>query len=69
LVVRVWGVQYREELILNFTVFVVRDWGEQYNEELVLNDTVICEGLGRAIKRGTDSERYCACCEGLGRAI
>ena len=26
-VVRVWGEQYREELILNVTVFVVRVWG------------------------------------------
>jgi hypothetical protein len=26
-VVRVWGGQYREELILNVTVFVVRFWG------------------------------------------
>jgi len=25
--VRVWGGQYREELILNVTVFVVRVWG------------------------------------------
>jgi len=25
-VVRVWGGQYREELILNVTVFVVRVW-------------------------------------------
>ena len=27
-VVRVWGGQYREELILNVTLFVVRVWGE-----------------------------------------
>jgi len=26
-VVRVWGVRYREELILNITVFIVRVWG------------------------------------------
>jgi len=26
-VVRVWGAQYREELILNVTVFVVWVWG------------------------------------------
>ena len=25
--VRVWGGQYREELILNVNVFVVRVWG------------------------------------------
>jgi len=30
-------VQYREELILNVTVFVVRFWGGQYREELILN--------------------------------
>ena len=29
-VVRVWGGQYREELILNFTMFVVSVWGGQY---------------------------------------
>ena len=39
-VVRVWGGQYREELMLNVTVFVVRVWGEQYREELILNVTV-----------------------------
>jgi len=32
--------QYREELILNVTVFVVRVWREQYREELILNVTV-----------------------------
>ena len=32
--------QYREELILNVTVFVVRVWGGQYREELILNVTV-----------------------------
>jgi len=37
---RVWGGQYREELILNVTVFVVRMWGGQYREELILNVTV-----------------------------
>ena len=40
LVVRVWGGQYREELILNITVFVVRVWREQYREEQILNVTV-----------------------------
>jgi hypothetical protein len=39
-VVRVWGGQYREELILNVTVFVVRVWGVQYREEKMLNITV-----------------------------
>jgi hypothetical protein len=49
-VVRVWGGQYREELILNVTVIVVRVWGGQYREELILNvNCVCCEGLGRAI--------------------
>ena len=37
---RVWGGHYREELILNITVFVVRVWGGQYREELILNITV-----------------------------
>ena len=32
--------QYREELILNVTVFVVRGLGGQYREELILNVTV-----------------------------
>ena len=39
-VVRVWGGQYREELIVNVTVFVVRDWGRKYREELIVNVTV-----------------------------
>jgi len=30
--VRVWGGQYREELIVNVTVFVVRVWGGQYRD-------------------------------------
>jgi len=47
--VRVWGGQYREELILNITVFVVRVWEGQYREELILNVTVCCESLGRVI--------------------
>ena len=37
---RVWGGQYREELILNVTVLVVRVWGGEYREEPILNDTV-----------------------------
>ena len=48
-IVRVWGGQYREELILNVTVFVVRVWGGQYREELMLNVTVfvvrLCESI------------------------
>jgi len=40
IVERVWGRQYREELILNVTVFVGRVWGEQYREELIVNVTV-----------------------------
>ena len=46
-VVRVWGGEYREELILNVTVFVVSDWGGQYREELILNVTVFVVGLDR----------------------
>ena len=37
---RVWGGQYREELILNVTMFVMRVWVGQYREELILNVTV-----------------------------
>ena len=32
--------EYREELILDITVFVLRVWGGQYREELMLNVTV-----------------------------
>ena len=46
-VVRVWGGQYREELILNITVFVVRVWGMQNREELILNVTVFVSGTGK----------------------
>jgi len=38
--VRVWGVQYREERILNVTLFVVGFWEGEYREELILNVTV-----------------------------
>jgi len=38
--VRVWEGQYREELILNVTLFFVRVWGGQYRKELILNVTV-----------------------------
>jgi hypothetical protein len=37
---RFWGGEYREEVILNVTVFVVRVKGGQYIEELILNYTV-----------------------------
>jgi hypothetical protein len=33
-------MKYREELLLNVTVFVVRVWGGQYSGELILNITV-----------------------------
>ena len=39
-VVRIWGGQYREELIQNVTVLVVSVLGGQYREELILNVTV-----------------------------
>ena len=65
-VVRVWGGQYREELILNVTVLFVRVWRREIQRG---TDTecycVCCEGLGRAIERGTDTECYCVICEGL----
>ena len=32
--------QYREELILNVTVFVVGVWAGEYREELILNIAV-----------------------------
>ena len=47
-VVRVWGGQYREQLILNATVFVVRVWGGQYREELILNVTVFVSVSGKS---------------------
>jgi hypothetical protein len=47
-VVRVWGGQYREELLLNVTSFVVRIGGGQYREELILNVTFVCDGLRMA---------------------
>ena len=37
---RVWGEEYREELIPNDTLFVVKVRGVQYREELILNVTV-----------------------------
>ena len=43
---RVWRGQYREELILNVTVYVVRVWGGQCREELILNVTVFVSGSG-----------------------
>ena len=39
------GGQYREELILNITVFVLRVWEEQYRGELLLNVTVSFVGV------------------------
>ena len=39
-IIRVWGGEYREELILNVTVFVVIVLGGEYREELILNITV-----------------------------
>ena len=70
LVVRFWGVQYREEMILNITVLVVRVCKWQYREGLILNITVFfCEGLGRVIYRGTDTECYCVGCECPGSGI
>jgi len=40
------GGQYREELILNVTVFIVRGWGGQYREELILKVTLFFLGSG-----------------------
>jgi len=41
-VARAWGGQYKEELILNVTLFVVCDLGLKYGEELILNVSVFC---------------------------
>ena len=43
---RIWGVQNREEPILNDTVLVVRVLGGQYREELILNVIVFLSGSG-----------------------
>jgi hypothetical protein len=49
--------QYREELILNVTLFVARVWGGQYREELILNVNLLFVKLwGRALWRRTDNE-------------
>ena len=58
---RVWGGQYREELILKFTVFVVRVWRGQYREELILNVTVFFVRVWVE----PDTEYYFASCEVL----
>ena len=51
-------------------LLVVRIRGDHYILEVLLNGTLfLCEKLGRAIKRGTETECYFVCCEGLGRAI
>ena len=34
------GREYREELILNVTLFVVTVWGGEYIEEMIRNNTV-----------------------------
>ena len=60
-VVRVWVVQYREELILNVTVFIVRFWGEQYREESGLN---ICREL-----RGQRLNWYIIVCSELSQEL
>jgi len=38
--VGVWVAQYREEQVLNFTVFVLRVWGGQYREGMILYVTL-----------------------------
>ena len=45
---RVWEEQFREELILNVSVFVVRVWGGQCREELILNVTVFVSESGKS---------------------
>ena len=64
------GGQYREELILNVSMFVVRVWGGQYREELILNITVfVMRVVWKGLYIETDTECYCVCCECLGMAI
>jgi hypothetical protein len=41
------GGKYKEEMILNVTVFVVRVCGVKYREELILNVTVLLRGPGK----------------------
>jgi hypothetical protein len=48
-VVSVWGRQYREELILNVSVFVVRVWGSLIGEDKTEYYSVAFESLGRAM--------------------
>ena len=64
------GGEYKEELILNVTVFVVRVWGRGISRG---TDTeyycVCCECLGIAIKRGTDSNVTVFVVRVWGRAI
>jgi hypothetical protein len=62
-VVRVQGVQYRKELILNFPLLFVRVQGEQHRMELILNYTLFGARVWRrGIERETDSECYGVCC-------
>ena len=57
LVVRVWGGQCREKLILNVAVFVMKKWGGEYREELIMNGTVFVVGrLGSTIYRRNYTE-------------
>ena len=50
-VVRVWGVEYREELILNFTVFFVMVWVRAiYSGTDIECYYVCCEGLAEGNK-------------------
>ena len=65
-VVRVWGGQYRQELILNVTLCFVRVWGGQYREELIVNVTVFVVRVRKTeILRGNGAECYCVDSEGL----
>ena len=65
-----WGVQYREKLILNVTVFVVRVWGEQYRDEPILNVTgFVVRVWGGQYREELILNFFFACFEGLGRSI
>jgi acyl-CoA thioesterase FadM len=67
--VSVWGVEYKEELILNITVIFVRSWGVEYREELILNDTLFFVRVWGKEYREEMILNITVCCEGLGRGI
>jgi hypothetical protein len=58
--VRLWGGDYKEEPILNITVFVFRLWVVEFSEELILNVTVFVVRIWlRVLQKGNDPESFC----------